>query len=183
MRSLLLLVMVGVSGFTLWWIVSTGDPGHTGMGIAPITPSGDGISMGEIRIVERRESEVLFELMAQSAVVNDRQTEASLEMLSLLSHSGPDKSYTFVADQGELKNGRSDVFATGGIVAVDDEGRALMTESLTMHEKGERLETDARVRIVGPQFVIRGDGMVAYPARKTVELKANVTAVFMPENR
>ncbi len=183
MRAFLLFLIAGVTGFTLWWIVSTPAVTVDDDLLSPPASSGPGISMGEIRIAERRESQILFELMAQSAVVTEDQSDASLSMFSLVAYPEKGRTITFVADKGSLRNQRTEVYATGGIVAIDDMGRALITDSMTMYDKGERFETDDVVRIVGPQFVITGTGMVARPTLKTVELKSNVTALFMPGNR
>ncbi|MBF0169501.1 MAG: LPS export ABC transporter periplasmic protein LptC [Nitrospinae bacterium] len=185
MRALLLALIAGVAGFTLWWLLANG-PEETpdGPGIpAPVQNGAGGISLGEIRIVERRESRILFELMASSASISDDQTDASLFMFSLLAYPEGGEPLTIVANVGELRNNRTEIAAKGNVLVTDGQGRALLTESMVMYGRGERFETDDRVRALGPNFVITGVGMVAYPARKTVELKSDVTAVFMPENQ
>ena len=71
----------------------------------------------------------------------------------------------------------------GNVRGRSHDGMTLETTVLTYSEENEEVDTEAEVTITGPQFRVRGRGMVVHIARQKVVFKKQVDSTFIPEGK
>jgi len=181
MRIALILVILSVAGATGWLLFSTDSPSD-GEDERALSIQNEALALNGVRLFEKKYNSVVMELIASKGLISLDETRTDLEKFTLVSHTEKIGVITLTAEKGTMINATYDVTAEGNVLARDDKGRALLTDSLDWINSDRHIKTQDRVRIFGDRFVISGVGMVADTEAEKVEILSNVKAVFRDAN-
>ncbi len=132
---------------------------------------GDQSYMEDVRIVQRRDGVAKWTLNAKKAIF---VTERDIQ-LSALGITFPEKKLVLNSEGGLYNTETRNLRIDGGIKATTGSYDILAT-SLFWDGKKNELTSDQKVQIVGKQFVVVGDDLVA--TTDGAKLQRNVRAVF-----
>ncbi len=90
---------------------------------------------------------------------------------------------TLAGAEGTYDQKNKVVTLKGKVRGRSHDGMTLETTVLTYFEENEQVDTDAEVTITGPQFRVRGRGMVVHVSRQKVVFKKQVDSTFIPEGK
>lgn len=90
---------------------------------------------------------------------------------------------TLAGKEGTYDQKNKVVTLTGQVKGHSHDGMTLETTVLTYSEETEQVNTEAEVTITGPQFRVRGRGMVVYVAEQKVVFQNQVDSTFIPEGK
>jgi 3-deoxy-D-manno-octulosonate 8-phosphate phosphatase (KDO 8-P phosphatase) len=88
---------------------------------------------------------------------------------------GKEMNMTIVADEGSLDKVDNNVHLERNVKATGDDGATLVTDYLDWDAQGQTLSSDAPTRIKRGQMEAAGEGFIAQPVLKLVQLKKDVT--------
>lgn len=178
-RAALALLILAIGGVTVWLLLRPGAPG-TRWGAAPaVVTDGEALALRGVRLYEKRKDGQVIELAAARTVMSLDETRTDLEKFTLVSRAQDMGVLTLTAEKGTMINATRDVTAKGAVVARDENGRALLADSLSWENSRRVIKTDDEVKIFGEGFIITGRGMRADTGAEQVEILSDVRAVFM----
>jgi LPS export ABC transporter protein LptC len=90
---------------------------------------------------------------------------------------------TLAGKEGTYDQKSKVVTLKGEVRGRSHDGMTMETTVLTYNEGNEQVYTDAEVIITGPQFRVRGRGMVVYVSERKVVFKNQVDSTFIPEGK
>jgi LPS export ABC transporter protein LptC len=90
---------------------------------------------------------------------------------------------TLAGKEGTYDQRSKVVTLKGEVRGRSHDGMTMETTVLTYNEGNEQVYTDAEVIITGPQFRVRGRGMVVYVSERKVVFKNQVDSTFIPEGK
>jgi LPS export ABC transporter protein LptC len=90
---------------------------------------------------------------------------------------------TMTGKEGTYDQKNKVVILKGQVKGRSHDGMTMETTVLTYSEENEQVDTDAEVTITGPQFRVRGRGLVVYVSEQKVVFKTQVDSTFIPEGK
>jgi LPS export ABC transporter protein LptC len=90
---------------------------------------------------------------------------------------------TLTGDEGTYDQKNKVVTLTGQVKGRSHDGMTMETTVLTYKEQENKVDTDAEVTITGPQFRVRGRGMVVLVTKQSVVFKNQVDSTFIPQGK
>ncbi len=137
--------------------------------------SGDVMKLNGIRLTQKKNNAKELDLWAETAVIALDESRIDLEKFTIVSYSKQAGEVTLSARKGVFINATNDVTASGGTLARDADGRALMTDGLTWINSKREIRTDDPVWVFGGGFTLRGKGMIARLDDERVEILSGVS--------
>ncbi|MGK7345724.1 MAG: LPS export ABC transporter periplasmic protein LptC [Candidatus Nitrospinota bacterium M3_3B_026] len=177
-RAALALLILAVGGVTVWILLRPGSP-MMKWGAPAAVMDGEALALRGVRLYEKRKDGQVVELAASRSIMSLDETRTDLEEFTLVSRASDMGVLTLTAERGTMINATRDVTAKGAVVARDENGRALLTDSLTWKNSLRMIETDDKVKIFGEGFLITGRGLKADADTEQVEILSDVRAIFM----
>jgi LPS export ABC transporter protein LptC len=126
---------------------------------APSLVPGESLKMSEVKYDQEYEDGQGWELVAKEAHFFDTSQVVSLKDVLLKVDSTTDNSYTIKGDEGDYCRKSEEIILKGNVVGRSARGYQLETSQLTYKQKEESVETDKPVRLIGPFFRVKGDGL------------------------
>jgi LPS export ABC transporter protein LptC len=146
-----------------------GSPVRTGL------KRGESLRLSEINYSQDYGSgEKKWELRAKEGCFRDGTQILSLKAVSLRLDPARRPSFAIKGNEGDYFRETGRIVLRGEVVGRSDDGYRIETSLLAFNEKEERVETDSAIRVTGPFFNVKGDGLVIDLQRKTFSVKGNV---------
>jgi LPS export ABC transporter protein LptC len=149
------------------------------------SPAPSGLEAGEsLRLSEINYSQDYkngtrkWELRAKEGCFRNKDQMLSLKDVSLRLDPAKTTSFTIKGNEGDYCRESGRIVLRGEVVGRSDDGYLLETSLLAFSEKEECIETESAIRVSGPFFHVKGDGLVIDMRRKTFTVKGNVCTTF-----
>jgi LPS export ABC transporter protein LptC len=139
----------------------------------PLVP-GESLKMSEVQYDQDKEGGQGWELVAKEAHFFDTTQIVSLKDVLLTLDSTEDNSYTIRGNEGDYCRKSEEIILKGKVVGKSKSGYQLETTQLTYRQKEESVITDKPVRLIGPFFRVKGDGLYIDLKRNRFMVKRNV---------
>jgi LPS export ABC transporter protein LptC len=127
---------------------------------------GESLTMSELKYDQDHEDGHAWELIAEEAHFSDTAEVVSLKDVLLTVDSKKDNFYTIRGNEGDYCRKTEEIVLKGDVVGRSATGYQIETSQLTYKQKEESVVTDKPVRMSGPLFRLKGDGL-------SVDLKSN----------
>jgi LPS export ABC transporter protein LptC len=127
--------------------------------------------------IREESGKVRWQLTAEQALVFEEDGRTSLRQIAVEVHE-PDRSWTIVADEGDLFQNRKDLEVRHNVVLTSSDGLRLETSVLRWTGEEKRLWTDAPVRIIREGAMIRGTALDVRMDDSTTTVAGRVQATF-----
>jgi len=127
--------------------------------------------MNDVSILQKRDGEVKWELKAKKAIfLNDNDVN-----LSDLKITFPENDFVLTSERGMYNIENRNLTMEGNIKASTND-YVILAATLFWDSSNEEIFSEERVRVVGRNFVVYGDGLTA--TTDMARLNNNVKAVF-----
>ena len=137
--------------------------------------AGESLRLSEINYSQDYGSgEKKWELRAEEGCFRDGTQKLILKAVSLRLDPARRPSFTIKGNEGDYCRETGRIVLKGEVIGRSDDGYRIETSLLAFSEGEERVETDRAIRIAGPFFHVKGDGLVIDLQRKTFSVKGNV---------
>jgi LPS export ABC transporter protein LptC len=120
---------------------------------------GESLTMSELKYDQDHEDGHAWELTAKEAHFFDTAQVVSLRDVLLRVDSAKDNSYTIRGNEGDYCRKTEEIVLKGDVVGRSASGYQIETSQLTYKQKEESVVTDKSVRMSGPFFSLKGDGL------------------------
>jgi len=120
---------------------------------------GESLTMSELKYDQDHEDGHAWELIAKEAHFFDTAEVVSLKDVLLKVDSKKDNSYTIRGNEGDYCRKTEEIVLKGDVVGRSANGYQIETSQLTYKQKEESVVTDKPVRMSGPFFRLKGDGL------------------------
>jgi len=135
---------------------------------------GESLTMSELTYDQDHEDGRAWELIAKEAHFFDSAQVVSLKDVLLKVGSTEDNSYTIRGNEGDYCRKTEEIVLKGDVVGRSTSGYQIETSQLTYKQKEESVVTDKPVRVSGPFFRLKGDGLSADLRRSRFKVWKNV---------
>jgi len=177
LRVSLALIIVIVAGMAFWFI-TTNVPSPAEMALGKVLTGGEAMVIQNISMLEKKDNRTTLRLNAQKASFSEDRKQIRLSNFSLMSFGDDSGVVTISAKDGVFNSGSKDILAEGGVLVMDEEGKALYSEELRWADQERVLTSEKPVRIFGGQFLIKGGKLVVEMESGRARLSGGVTAIF-----
>ena len=141
--------------------------------------AGESLRLSEINYSQDyKNGEKKWELRAKEGCFRNKNQMLSLKDVSLRLDPAKTTSFTIKGNEGDYFRESGRIVLRGEVVGRSDDGYQIETSLLAFSEKEECVETDSAIRVTGPFFHVKGDGLVIDLRRKTFTVKGNVCTTF-----
>jgi LPS export ABC transporter protein LptC len=141
------------------------------------SPSSADLQIKEVDLEEDSKG-VRWRLKASQALMFDKARLTQLRNLVADIYQ-QDRSWTIVADEGELDRATNNVEVRRNVVVTANDGLRLETAVLRWDSKDKRLWTDAAVTLTRNGSVVRGTGLDVRLAEEATTITGPVRATFV----
>lgn len=135
---------------------------------------GESLKMSEVKYDQVQDDGQGWELIAKEAHFFDTSQVVALKDVVLKLDSTKDNSYTIRGNEGDYCRKSEEIILKGNVVGRSASGYQLETTQLTYKEKEESVVTDKPVRLTGPFFKVKGDGLHIDLKRSRFMVRRNV---------
>ncbi|MBW2076433.1 MAG: LPS export ABC transporter periplasmic protein LptC [Deltaproteobacteria bacterium] len=139
----------------------------------PLVP-GESLKMSEVQYDQDKEGGQGWELVAKEAHFFDTTQIVSLKDVLLTLDSTEDNSYTIRGNEGDYCRKSEEIVLKGSVVGTSKSGYQLETTQLTYKQKEESVVTEKPVKVIGPFFRVKGEGLYIDLKRNRFMVKRNV---------
>ncbi len=122
-----------------------------------------------------------WELKAKEAHFLDKSQIVTLRDVFLKLDSLKKNTFTIKGNEGDYFRESGKIILKGDVIGRSANGYQIETSLLIYRQKDESVETDEPVRVIGPFFRVKGDGLYIDLKRKRFTVKKNVCTTFMGE--
>ena len=119
-----------------------------------------------------------WELKAKEGHFFDKRQLVTLKDVSLKLDSFEEPSFTIRGNEGDYFRESGEIVLRGDVIGNSTNGYQIETSLLIYRQKDESVETDKPIRVIGPFFHIKGDGLYIDLKKKTFTVKGNVFTTF-----
>jgi LPS export ABC transporter protein LptC len=153
--------------------------GDMGSPVSSGLEKGESLRLSEINYSQDHKSgEKKWELRAKEGCFRDGTQTLSLKAVSLRLDPARRPSFAIKGNEGDYFRETGKIVLRGEVIGRSDDGYRIETSLLAFSEEEERVETDSAIRVTGPFFHVKGDGLVIDLRRKTFSVKGNVCTTF-----
>jgi LPS export ABC transporter protein LptC len=146
------------------------------------TPSlipGESLKISDIEYgQDYKNGEGKWELKAKEGHFFDKTQIVTLKDVLLKLDSFKENSFTIKGNEGDYIRESGEIILRGDVIGSSTNGYQIETSLLTYRQKDESVETDKPIRVIGPFFHIKGDGLYIDLKKKTFTVKGNVFTTF-----
>ena len=122
-----------------------------------------------------------WELKAKEAHFLDKSQIVTLRDVFLKLDSLKKNTFTIKGNEGDYFRESGKIILKGDVIGRSANGYQIETSLLIYRQKDESVETDEPVKVIGPFFRVKGDGLHIDLKRKRFTVKNNVCTTFMGE--
>ena len=143
---------------------------------------GESLKISDIKYSQdHKNGERKWELRAKEAHSFDKPQIVALKDVFLKLDSLEKSSFTIKGNEGDYFRESGEIILKGDVVGRSTDGYQIETSLLIYRQKDESVETDEPVRLIGPFFRVKGDGLYIDLKRKKFTVKKNVCTTVMGE--
>jgi LPS export ABC transporter protein LptC len=157
---------------------------HLGM-ISPKIPHlipGESLKISDIKYSQDyKDGGGKWELRAKEGHFFDNDQFMALKDVLLTLDSFNKTSYTIKGNEGNYFRESGTIILKGDVSGKSGTGYHMETNLLTYRQKDNEVETDEPVKIIGPFFRVKGDGLYIDLSKKKFMVKKNVCTTFNSE--
>jgi len=122
-----------------------------------------------------------WELRAKEGHFFDNDQFMALKDVLLTLDSFNKTSYTIKGNEGDYFRKTGEIILKGEVLGRSATGYSIETSLLTYRQKGNEVETDEPIKIIGPFFQVKGDGLYIDLSKEKFMVKKNVYTTFNGE--
>ena len=122
-----------------------------------------------------------WELKAKEGHFFDNDQFMALKDVLLTLDSFNKTSYTIKGNEGDYFRKTGKIILKGEVLGKSATGYYIETSLLTYRQKGNEVETDEPIKIIGPFFQVKGDGLYIDLSKEKFMVKKNVYTTFNGE--
>ncbi len=119
-----------------------------------------------------------WEIKAKEAHLFNKSQIVALKDVLLKLDSLKKTSLTIKGNEGDYFRESGEIILRGDVLGKSANGYQIETNLLIYREKDESVETDEPIRLIGPFFQIKGDGLYVDLKMKRFTVKKNVCTIF-----
>jgi LPS export ABC transporter protein LptC len=136
---------------------------------------GESLKVSDIKYSQDyKNGEGKWELKAKEAHFFDETQLVALKDVLLTFDSFKRNSFTIKGNEGEYFRKTGKIILKGDVMGNSTNGYQIETGLLIYRPKDESMETDEPIRVIGPFFRVRGDGLYVDLKREKFTVKSNV---------
>jgi len=154
---------------------------HLGM-VSSKTPNlipGESLKISDIKYSQDyKDGGGKWELRAKEGHFFDNDQFMALNDVLLKLDSFNKTSYTIKGNEGNYFRKSGTIILKGDVLGVSATGYRIETSLLTYRQKDNQVETDKHVKIIGPFFRVKGNGLYIDLSKKKFVVKRNVCTTF-----
>jgi LPS export ABC transporter protein LptC len=136
---------------------------------------GESLKVSDIKYSQDyKNGEGKWELKAKEAHFFDETQLVALKDVLLTFDSFKRNSFTIKGNEGEYFRKTGKIILKGDVTGSSTNGYQIETGLLIYRPKDESMETDEPIRVIGPFFRVRGDGLYVDLKREKFMVKSNV---------
>jgi LPS export ABC transporter protein LptC len=122
-----------------------------------------------------------WELRAKEGHFFDNDQFMALKDVLLTLDSFNKTSYTIKGNEGNYYRKSGTIILKGDVLGRSATGYHIETSLLTYRQEDNEVETDEPIKIIGPFFQVKGDGLYIDLSKKKLMVKKNVCTTFNGE--
>jgi LPS export ABC transporter protein LptC len=115
-----------------------------------------------------------WELKAKEGHFFDKRQLVTLKDVTLRLDSFKENSFIIKGDEGDYLRETGEITLRGDVIGNSTNGYQIETSLLIYKQKDESVETDKPIRVIGPFFQVRGDGLYIDLKKKIFTVKGDV---------
>jgi LPS export ABC transporter protein LptC len=115
-----------------------------------------------------------WELKAKEGHFFDKKQLVTLKDVTLRLDSFKENSFIIKGDEGDYFRETGEITLRGDVIGNSTNGYQIETSLLIYKQKDESVETDKPIRVIGPFFQVRGDGLYIDLKKKIFTVKGDV---------
>lgn len=115
-----------------------------------------------------------WELKAKEGHFFDKRQLVTLKDVTLRLDSFKENSFIIKGDEGDYFRETGEITLRGDVIGNSTNGYQIETSLLIYKQKDESVETDKPIRVIGPFFQVRGDGLYIDLKKKIFTVKGDV---------
>lgn len=115
-----------------------------------------------------------WELKAKEGHFFDKRQLVTLKDVTLRLDSFKENSFIIKGDEGDYLRETGEITLRGDVIGTSTNGYQIETSLLIYKQKDESVETDKPIRVIGPFFQVRGDGLYIDLKKKIFTVKGDV---------
>lgn len=136
---------------------------------------GESLKISDIKYSQDYErGEGKWELKAKEGRFFDKSQIVALRDVLLKLDSRDDTSFTIKGNEGDYCRESGEIVLRGDVQGRSTNGYQIETSLLIYRHKEESVETDRPIRVIGPFFQVKGDGLYIDLKGRTFKVKRNV---------
>jgi len=154
---------------------------HLGM-VSSKTPNlipGESLKISDIKYSQDyRNGEGKWELRAKEGHFFDNDQILALKDVLLKLDSFNKTSYTIKGNEGNYFRKSGEIILKGDVLGISATGYQIETSLLIYRQEDNEVETDEPIKVIGPFFRVKGDGLYIDLSKKKFMVKKNVCTTF-----
>lgn len=154
---------------------------HLGMvpsKISSLIP-GESLKISDIRYSQDyKDGDGKWELIAKEGTFFDNDQILALKDVLLRLDSFKKTSYTIKGNQGDYFRKSGKIILKGDVLGSSTTGYQIQTNLLIYSQEENEVETDEHIKVIGPFFRVKGDGLYINLDEKKFMVKKNVCTTF-----
>ena len=119
-----------------------------------------------------------WKLSAKEGTFFDNDQILSLKDVLLKLDSLKKTSYTIKGNEGDYFRKSGKIILKGDVLGSSSNGYQIQTNILIYSQKDNKVETDEHIKVIGPFFWVKGDGLSVDLDEKKFMVKKNVCTIF-----
>jgi len=137
--------------------------------------SGESLKISDVKYIQDyKNGEGKWELRAKEAHFLDKSQIVALKDVFLESKSLKKNSFTLRGNEGDYYRESGKIILKGDVIGKSTNGYQIETSLLVYRQKNESVETEEPIRVIGPFFRVKGDGLHIDLKGKKFTVKRNV---------
>jgi LPS export ABC transporter protein LptC len=130
---------------------------------------------------DNKDGEGKWELKAKEGHFFDKSQIVALKDVLLRLDSFEGTSFTIMGNEGDYLKESGQIILRGDVMGRSTNGYQIETSLLIYRQRDQSVETDKPIRVTGPFFQVRGDGLFIDLKKKTVTVKRDVCTTVTNE--
>ena len=167
-------ILLGIVVF-IFRVPHPGVVSQTGSALIP----GESLKISDVKYEQDYENGQGWELIAKEAHYFDATQTVSLKDVLLKLAPLRDNYYTIKGNEGDYCRKREEIVLKGDVVGTSTTGYQIETTRLVYRQGDESVVTDKPIRLTGPFFRVKGDGLCLDLKCDTFRVRENVHATII----
>jgi len=144
---------------------------------------GESLKISDIKYSQDyKDGEGKWELRAKEGHFFDNDQILALKDVLLKLDSFKKTSYTIKGNEGDYFRKSGKIILKGDVLGRSANGYQIQTNLLIYRQEDNEVETDEHIKVIGPFFRVKGDGLYIDLNKKKFMVKKNVCTTFIGED-